>query len=120
MGIGLLSLYFIYDPSNYDFFPKCPILETTGIYCAGCGSQRAFHSLVHLDIAGVFAHNFLFRPALILVGHHYFLRFKEMRDGKQRKLPLYHPKAPLIIFGVILVFWVLRNIDAYPFNLLAP
>lgn len=120
VGVGLLSLYFIYDPSDFNFFPKCPLHATTGIYCPGCGSQRALHSLLHLDIAGVISHNLLFIPALILVSHHYALLFMEKRDGKQRKLPLYHPKAPWVIFSVILLFWLVRNLDMYPFDLLAP
>ena len=116
----MLSLYFIYDPTDYSFFPKCPLHSTTGIYCPGCGSQRAVHSLLHGDIAGVMGHNLLFLPALVLLAHHYFMRFKEVRDGKQRKLLLYHPRAPWVILAVVMTFWVLRNIAMYPFDLLAP
>ncbi len=120
VGIGLLSLYFIFDPSAFSFFPKCPLHATTGIYCPGCGSQRALHSLLHLNIMGTIGHNLLFLPGLALVAHHYFLRFKEIRDGKQRKLLLNHPRAPWIILTVVLTFWVLRNLTVYPFELLAP
>ena len=120
VGIGLLSLYFIFDPTNFDFFPKCPLHSTTGIYCPGCGRQRALHALLHLNIAGVIGHNLLFLPALVLLAQHYFMRFKESRDGKQRKLLLYHPRAPWVILAVVLVFWFLRNLTIYPFDLLAP
>ena len=121
VGAGLLSFYFIFDPTVHtELFPKCPLHATTGIYCPGCGSQRAVHSLLHGDIAGVMGHNLLFLPALVLLAHHYFMRFKEVRDGKQRKLLLYHPRAPWVILAVVVAFWVLRNIAMYPFDLLAP
>lgn len=120
VAVVLLSLYFIYDPTDFDFFPKCPLHATTGIYCPGCGSQRALHSLLHLNIAGVIGYNAIFLPSLLLVGQHYVMRFMEYRDGRQRKLLLYHPKAPWIILSVVLTFWLLRNLTIYPFELLAP
>jgi hypothetical protein len=120
VAVALLSLYFIYDPSSFDFFPKCPLHATTGIYCPGCGSQRALHSLLHLNLAGAIGHNLLFLPALIIVVQHYIMRFMEKRDGRQRKLLLYHPRAPWVVLSVVLAFWLLRNLTFYPFELLAP
>jgi len=53
-------LYFRYDPINNFLFPKCPLYATTGVYCPGCGSQRATHSLLHFDIVGIFKSNLLY------------------------------------------------------------
>lgn len=35
-----------FDPSKTAWVPKCPIWLTTGLYCPGCGSQRAAHALL--------------------------------------------------------------------------
>ena len=48
IGLIVVTLYFFINPSTA-FFPKCPIYSTTGIYCPGCGSQRALHDFLHLD-----------------------------------------------------------------------
>lgn len=42
-------IYYIFNPIDSQIFPKCPFLLLTGLKCPGCGSQRAIHSLLHLD-----------------------------------------------------------------------
>ncbi|WP_367892778.1 DUF2752 domain-containing protein [Flavivirga jejuensis] len=44
-------LYYNYDPSEYNIFPKCPVYSLTGIYCPGCGSQRAVHQFFNYSIS---------------------------------------------------------------------
>ncbi|WP_225974845.1 DUF2752 domain-containing protein [Arachidicoccus ginsenosidivorans] len=41
------------------WFPKCPFRSLTGLQCPGCGSQRAIHDLLNLDILGAFRENAL-------------------------------------------------------------
>ncbi|MFY0604209.1 MAG: DUF2752 domain-containing protein [Flavobacteriaceae bacterium] len=110
----LLSLYFLFNPSLGDLFPKCPFYSSTGAYCPGCGSQRAIHDLVHLRILDALSHNFLMvlllPTGLIL----YFFSRKKFNDI------MYHPKSPYIIFGIIGLYWILRNLDFAPFHYLAP
>ena len=60
LAVALTALYLFIDPSEVDFLPKCPIYGTTGIYCPGCGSQRATHQLLNLNILGVLEENVLF------------------------------------------------------------
>jgi len=38
---------FLFDPSQYHFYPRCVMYTTTGLLCPGCGSQRALHHLFH-------------------------------------------------------------------------
>lgn len=113
-SILLVSLYFLYNPSNFDFFPECPFYKFTGLYCPGCGSQRAIHDLAHLQILDAISHNILMVFTLIFgLGLYFFSkeRFNNL---------MYHPKSPYIIFGVVILFWVLRNLDFAPFHYLAP
>ena len=40
-------------------WPRCPIHALTGIYCPGCGGQRAVSAILHGDFAGALDQNAL-------------------------------------------------------------
>jgi len=120
LGIGLTFLYFFVNPSNVDFFPKCPLYATTGIYCPGCGSQRATHQLLQLNFIGVLQQNILFFFGLFILGYHIAVQSLNLVLKKNIYNYLYHPKTPIIILVIIIVYWILRNIPYFPFNILAP
>ena len=113
-------LYFKYDPINTLLFPKCPLYATTGIYCPGCGSQRATHALLHFNIADVFASNILFLPALLIVFAHYSIGISNHFLGTNYHSILDKSKAPWVVFIIVVVFFILRNIPVAPFSYLAP
>ncbi|QMU64929.1 MAG: DUF2752 domain-containing protein [Flavobacteriaceae bacterium] len=119
LSIGILlliivSLYFFFDPDSIRFFPECPFYKMTNLYCPGCGSQRAIHDLTHLNIMGAIRHNILMVVTL-------FFGFGLFLYSKNRFYKLiYHPKSPYIIFGIIVLFWILRNLNIFPFHILAP
>lgn len=118
--IGVAILFFVLDPSKNTLFPKCMFHSLTGYYCPGCGSQRAVHSLLHLDLAGVVHYNFLFLPAILLIIYHYL--HPVLNHIFHWKLPniFYYKQTPWIILGVVVVFWILRNIPVFPFSVMAP
>ncbi|WP_456464123.1 DUF2752 domain-containing protein [Lutibacter sp.] len=120
LGIVLAFLFFYVNPSNVNFFPKCPLYVTTGIYCPGCGSQRATHQLLHLNILGVLQQNILYLFGVLLIAYHLIVTGLNLFFKKHIYNYLYHPKTPIIILIIVIVFWILRNIPYYPFNLLAP
>lgn len=117
---GLAVLFFALDPARHDLFPRCLFNSITGYYCPGCGSQRAIHSLLHLNFAGVVSHNFLFLPAILLIIYHY--SFPILNRFFNWKLPniFYFKNTPWIILSVVILFWIFRNIPTYPFSVLAP
>ncbi|MDX1766862.1 MAG: DUF2752 domain-containing protein [Arenibacter troitsensis] len=117
---GILLLYFFYNPSNSYYFPQCPFFTATGYYCTGCGSQRALHDLLHLDIMGVAKHNLLFIPAFLLIAYHWIRSYTPLKNKKSFPDIIYHPKTPIVLFILISLFTILRNIHLYPFTLLAP
>ena len=117
---GITLLYFLKDPSSSSYFPKCPIYHFTGYYCTGCGSQRALHHLLHLDFLGILKYNALFIPAFMLMIYHFSIKLLPIKYGKNYPDIIYHPKTPIIVFIVIILFTVFRNIPIYPFSLLAP
>ncbi len=120
LGIVLAFLFFYVNPNNVNFFPKCPLYVTTGIYCPGCGSQRATHQLLHLNILGVLQQNILYFFGVLLIGYNLIVISLNLFFKKHIYNYIYHPKTPIIILIIVIVFWILRNIPYYPFNLLAP
>jgi hypothetical protein len=107
--IGLISLYFIINPSNVDFLPKCPLYKATDLYCPGCGSQRAVHDILHLNFLDAFGHNAVL-VSFLVIGLGLFIYSRSLFS----KI-LYHPKSPYIIFGIIILFWILRNMDLFSY-----
>ena len=68
----------------------------------------------------VIAYNFLFLPAALLLLYHY--TYPLINKIFNWKLPniFYKKITPRIIFVVVIVFWIARNLPWYPFNILAP
>jgi len=118
--IGLAFFYFMVNPSGVDYLPKCPLYTTTGIYCPGCGSQRATHDLLHLDFKGLVHHNLLYLLALILLFYHGVILFANKFLNKNWQSILNHPKTPMLVLVIIILFWIFRNLPFAPFNSLAP
>lgn len=112
---ALAALLYFFNPAE-NLFPSCPFHTITGLYCPGCGSQRALHNLLHFNPGGVISNNILVFPALMIILYH---GLYSIIKPKHTNI-LYLKNTPWIILIVILLFWVLRNIPAYPFSLLAP
>lgn len=106
VGIWLLLAYY---PAYHRYFPHCPFYELTHLYCPGCGATRGMFQLLHGNIPGVFRNNALLIPSLCLVC---FLMY--------RGRAAFSPPVLTGYIGLIVAFWILRNIPLYPFNLLAP
>lgn len=109
--IGLGVVFYSFNPQNSIYFLKCPIYYFTGYLCPGCGSQRAIHELLHLNIKKAFEYNALFvtvTPYVILA---IVLNTKPLRNyfPKTRKL-FFNPQAILVLLGIAVVFSVYRNI----------
>jgi len=116
----LAVLFFILNPDDQPVFPRCIFYSLSGYYCPGCGSQRAIHHLLHLNIAGVVQNNILFLPAVLAIAYHFVHHL--LNRWFNWKLPniFYMKNTPGIILSIILLYWVLRNLPVYPFSVLAP
>jgi hypothetical protein len=101
------TIYFIFDPSASVFFPKCPVMMLTGYPCAGCGSQRAIHALLHLDIRTALEYNVLvviFVPILALM---FFSSAFRERFPKLYQLT-HHKYVAYASLTVIILWWIIR------------
>jgi len=102
-------IYYTYNPSSYSIFPKCPFLLLSGYKCAGCGSQRAIHSLLNIDIASAFRYNLFLVLSIPIILVLIWAEYNRIRLPK-----LYariHNSRNIISYLVITIFWwVIRNI----------
>lgn len=107
----VLFIYFFIDPTIYPYFPKCPFLVITGLECPGCGSQRAFHQLLHFNFISAFYKN----PLVVIFGPYIILGLYIEYLGGKNKFPrvrriLFGKYAAIIILVVIIGYWIGRNI----------
>ena len=114
------TVLFFFDPSDTDFYPPCPFHALTGLYCPGCGTTRALHAVIHGHFGEALGLNPLMVVMLPLLG--YSLMSYATLAVRGRPLPRILTSSfwGWLAFGIILTYWVLRNIPLYPFSLLAP
>jgi hypothetical protein len=99
------TVIFIFPPSLYPFYPPCFFKKWTGFDCPGCGGTRAIHELLQGHFISAAHYNlavFIFIP-VILVG---LLRFISNRFSG----PWQYLNRPALILGILLTFWIARNI----------
>ena len=119
--VGTLLLYFFVYPLYALYFPKCIFYASTGLYCPGCGSQRAFTGLLHGDILTAFHDNLLavlLLPFLIYALTVFVYNLVSIKKIQTRVFNTFLPARLILI--LVVVFGILRNIPVYPFTLLAP
>lgn len=116
--ILLLSLIYIYtavSPSDSELFPKCPTLMYLGFECPGCGSQRAIHHILNLEIFEAMKMNALavFTIPYLLVWAVFKLYFMRIDNPSEAMLKwrkrLFGEIAIKIIFVLVVLFCVVRN-----------
>lgn len=102
-------VYFGFDPSVNAWFPKCPFLMLTGWQCPGCGSQRAIHSLLHLDLLSAMRYNLLLVFSLPVLA--VLLYAEAVRGRKPAFYAKVHRVAYIwIYFAVVCMWWLGRNL----------
>ncbi len=96
----------------------CLFYRLTGLYCPGCGTGRAVTALLRGQLAKALRYN----PLLFLLGIPF--GFVAIWELLAYTLPcrMRHITIPQwlvwLVLGVVLLFWILRNIPAFSF--LAP
>jgi len=119
--VAISLLYFFLDARETQLFPKCPFHSITGLYCPGCGSQRAISALLHLDIPSALHFNILLVASLPMILYSVYASFMNTFTAVRVQQRLFHSVAFIWVIAVtVFVFWILRNLPMYPFNLLAP
>jgi hypothetical protein len=106
----LIVLYKTFDPAS-GLFPKCPFRQVTGLQCPGCGSQRALHHLLNIEIKQAFALNPLLILSIpyIIVGYLFEVLPIGEKGLRVRKF-LFGTKAIIAILIIIIGFAIWRNL----------
>jgi len=116
-------IYYFYsrDPSDKEnLYVSCTFKTLTGLDCPGCGGQRSFHHLLHLEFIRALRYNALF---VLLIPYLLLLFYYEVRriffDIPKPRNFFTSNKMLWIFLISLLVFGILRNLPFYPFTLLA-
>lgn len=114
-AVIIVAIYSYYvDTLQSVWAPKCFFLMLTGLKCPGCGTQRAFHELAHLNFAGVWHTNpilFLAIPYMLLLA--YLSYFGGERRFPRLNAAVYSSRGVMAVFYIIIGYWVLRNVFGF-------
>lgn len=119
-GCVVAALLYLYSPEATRWYPRCPFHSITGLNCPGCGSLRALHAMLHGRVVEAFCCNPLLVVCLPMAGTFLVVRvFGAL--ALNRSIEVRFPTAVnfAVAVGVVL-FFVARNVPAYPFTLLSP
>lgn len=107
--VGIVVFYYLFNPAEFKFMPKCMFHELTGWDCPGCGSQRMLHALLHGNIAEAWHHNALFVALIPILIPMVYLEF---RKGAYPKAYARMNSVPVIltIAFAIITWGIVRNI----------
>lgn len=102
-------LYYLVNPADSVWAPKCVFRAVTGFECPGCGSQRLLHALLHGDIAAAWhanAYLLCMTPVLLL------MVYAAVRRQRFPRLYASVNSIPVIIIvSISLIAWtILRNL----------
>jgi uncharacterized protein DUF2752 len=116
-----LAYVWALDPARGGVFIPCPFHRLTGRWCPGCGMTRALHDLLHGDVRAALGAN-VFLPVVVALGLALWLgSLWPVLTGRRLDILSRVPSAVwtgLIVLA--LLYGVLRNLPAAPFNALAP
>ncbi len=119
-GIAGASLFLAFvNPLEQLGWLRCPVNLTTGLYCPGCGSLRAIHALLNGELLSALSYNVLavvVLPMLLVVGIRSLFR---VLSGRTIILQV-HPLLAWSVFGIVIVFSILRNLPIESLSVLHP
>jgi hypothetical protein len=118
VGLGILA---VFPPTEFSFYPKCPLHQMSGLHCPGCGLTRGLHSLLNGDVKQAIAYNGI-GLVLLAVGSVQMARSiwawaSDARLDTARHTPKW------LAWGIgsfLILYGVARNLPFEPFTALAP
>ncbi len=109
LGAVILGVVLAFTEPSSGLWPRCMIKSLTGLDCPGCGSQRAFHALIHGDIVAAWGYN-----ALIFILAPVPLLLIASAIWPQKLAPvtraLNSRTAALTLLAVIVLWTIVRNL----------
>ena len=114
LGLAGVAVIYIFDPRIQGIYPVCPFFGLTGYHCAGCGTLRALHSLLHADLIGALGYNLFAVAALPFITYSYLSG--AARAFTARSMPrVFVPQRWIwTLLAAIISFWIIRNLPVQP------
>lgn len=106
---GLVLLY-VRDPNVPGNYPPCPTFALAHIRCPGCGTLRALHALMHLDLGTAWDDNPLAVLALPLMLWMFASLGLVVLRGRGWRTPPLPRRAPEVVLALLVLYTVLRNV----------
>lgn len=108
-------------PSGVPWLPSCSFHRLTGLHCAGCGMTRAVHATLQGRLDDAVRYNplgmILLPASLVWMG----VKLPAWLRGGPPASPAGSVGSwPWWIIGLMVLFWIARNLPFHPFTLLAP
>jgi hypothetical protein len=114
MALGACATIAVMDPQTRGALsPGCPFRTVTGYDCPGCGSTRAMYALTQGDPLRAMDHNLLMVLMLPVLAWAWFGWLRH-RLGRRIEAPTLAPQLTFGLAGVLVVFWVARNLPWEP------
>jgi hypothetical protein len=112
VALSVTGFVYAVNPEVPGHYPTCPFLALTGYYCPGCGSLRAMHALLHGDPGLALKRNPL--VVAVVAGLLAYVIAWTVKRGRGQRLVWSPPNWLLYsVLGVVLAFWVLRNVPGW-------
>jgi hypothetical protein len=107
--IAGIAVLYAFPPSQYGFYPRCPIYSTTHLLCPGCGATRALYELLHLNLKGAVHYNALVTLLLPVALMWWALEcYSATRQNRSMELRL-PPAACAALLVIAALFTITRN-----------
>ena len=111
--ILLCVVYYVFDPLQHGWIPRCPVKMLTSLSCPGCGFQRALHSVMHGHFKDAISYNLFLLVAIPIACFCGVVSFAidHIKD-RCRKKSLIHLNVILAYTYIIFYFcwFVVRNV----------
>jgi hypothetical protein len=104
------TVLLFFPPTQYSFYPQCPIHELFHLQCPGCGATRALAALLRGHLAEAMRLNALVMMLLPLAAAYGIACYRRLLQHKAIRPP--QPPAAAIYAALALatVFTVIRNL----------
>lgn len=109
LTVGLILYRF--SPTDYWFWPKCPVKLLTGLNCPACGIQRFVHALTNGNVKEALAYNYYLAYALPYTLCVVTAQYLPQSRLKDRLTEIFGRKTAVWLYVTTSCIWfVVRNI----------
>jgi hypothetical protein len=105
-----IVLLLLFPPTQYTFYPQCPIYNSFHLLCPGCGTTRALAALLRGHLREALHLNPLTTLMLPITAAYAIQIYRNYLSGK----PIHWPQPSRItiytIFCITIIFTIARNL----------